>query len=230
MHKHHSLKLCFSLKNSFSLYTKKKNFLQVKNIAVNSNVEHKLIGEEGIQLLILFEAESSYSDALKNIIMSDVESLGFPDSFYLNLKRKIEKPSCNMNQIVAEIFEELKIKNLSNKKIDLRIQKIIEIIEKNEEKKMLIRELSESVSLSDSRLQHLFKEQMGVSIKRYLLWKRMSDALHIIIKGKDFTFAAHEAGFADSSHLSRAFKEHFGIKLSDIFKNSRSVQVFVEDK
>jgi AraC-like DNA-binding protein len=51
------------------------------------------------------------------------------------------------------------------------------------------------------------------------------DGINIIINNKNFTYASHEAGFADSAHMSRTFKEMFGINLQDIFKNSRSVQV-----
>jgi AraC family transcriptional regulator len=40
------------------------------------------------------------------------------------------------------------------------------------------------------------------------------------------TTAAHEAGFADSAHLSRTFRDTFGLAPSRIFKRSQFIQVF----
>ena len=57
--------------------------------------------------------------------------------------------------------------------------------------------------LSESRLQHLFREQVGVPIRRYLLWHRYLTALSLLADGASVTRAAHAAGFADSAHLTR---------------------------
>jgi AraC-like DNA-binding protein len=54
-----------------------------------------------------------------------------------------------------------------------------------------------------SRLQHLFRDQVGVPIRRYLLWPRYLTALSLLADGASVTRAAHAAGFADSAHLTR---------------------------
>ncbi|MCP4417164.1 MAG: AraC family transcriptional regulator, partial [Chloroflexi bacterium] len=92
-------------------------------------------------------------------------------------------------------------------------------------KKVSTAAIANAVYLSESRLAHLFKAQMHISIRRYLLWLRLMDAIENIMTGKPFTAAAHEAGFADSAHLSRTFRRMFGLTLSDLFKNSQFVQV-----
>ena len=53
------------------------------------------------------------------------------------------------------------------------------------------------------RLQHLFRDQVGVPIRRYLLWHRYLTALSLLADGASVTRAAHAAGFADSAHLTR---------------------------
>ena len=56
--------------------------------------------------------------------------------------------------------------------------------------------------LSQSRLQHLFRDQAGVPIRRYLLWHRYLTALILLADGASVTRAARAAGFADSAHLT----------------------------
>ena len=57
--------------------------------------------------------------------------------------------------------------------------------------------------MSQSRLQHLFRDQVGVPIRRYLLWHRYLTALSLLADGASVTRAARAAGFADSAHLTR---------------------------
>jgi AraC-like DNA-binding protein len=76
------------------------------------------------------------------------------------------------------------------------------------------------ISLSEeSRARHLFKEQAGVSFKRYLKWLKTMEAVkYTCTANSNLTEAAHMAGFSDSAHLSRTFKEMFGLSPSSIFK------------
>lgn len=87
-----------------------------------------------------------------------------------------------------------------------------------------IAELTRQSGLSAGRLRHLFREQVGLSLQRYLLWQRLFQALELASGGLSLTEAAHAAGFADSSHLTRAYRETFGLKPSEVF-TSHSVQV-----
>jgi AraC-like DNA-binding protein len=66
-----------------------------------------------------------------------------------------------------------------------------------------IEDLTGIAHLSESRLQHLFRDQVGVPIRRYLLWHRYLTAMSLLADGASATHAAHAAGFADSAHLTR---------------------------
>jgi AraC-like DNA-binding protein len=85
-------------------------------------------------------------------------------------------------------------------------------------------DLAGRIGLSPSRLTHLFTRREGIPFKRWLLWDRLLRTVDHLAAGVDLTTAAHTAGFADSAHLSRNFRAHFGIAASRIFR-SRSVQV-----
>lgn len=71
-----------------------------------------------------------------------------------------------------------------------------------------------AAGLSTSRFQHLFKEEAGVSYSRYLAWARMRVAVREVIKGNNFTRAAHAAGFCDQPHFAHEFRRIFGAPAS----------------
>ncbi len=84
--------------------------------------------------------------------------------------------------------------------------------------------LAERVNLSEGRFLHLFKLEMGIPLRKYLLWRKLKLAAQSLCTGNDFTTAAFEAGFSDLPHLSKFFKETFGITMKDLFSNSRFIQ------
>jgi AraC-like DNA-binding protein len=67
------------------------------------------------------------------------------------------------------------------------------------------------VGLSTGRARHLFVEETGLPFRTYLLWRRLMRAAELFSVGSSLTDAAHNAGFSDSSHLSRTFRRMFGI-------------------
>jgi len=74
------------------------------------------------------------------------------------------------------------------------------------------------VHLSESRFTHLFRSQTGLPLSRYLLWTRLLCALEAVAHGANMTRAAHQAGFADLAHMSRTFRDTFGVVPSALQK------------
>lgn len=113
---------------------------------------------------------------------------------------------------------------------DARIDAILAYIRDLPQKRVPLSELASRACLSESRFIHLFTEHVGIPPRRYLLWVRLMDALEAAVRGESLTTAAHDAGFADSAHLSRSFKRMFGRSpslLSAAGKDSQFVQAFV---
>lgn len=71
--------------------------------------------------------------------------------------------------------------------------------------------LAATIGLSPTRFSHWFVEQTGLPLRRYRKWLRLVVALNQISQDSNLTQAAHAAGFADSAHLSRTFREMFGM-------------------
>lgn len=81
--------------------------------------------------------------------------------------------------------------------------------------------LAERVGISTSRLTHVFTEQVGLPLRRYVLWLRVMTAVARTAAGDDVTAAAHAAGFADSAHLSRTCRATFGLPPSALSRTVR---------
>ncbi len=77
------------------------------------------------------------------------------------------------------------------------------------------------VHLSPSRLRHLFQATTGISMQRYALWQKTMRAIRLASESS-VTDGSLDAGFSDSSHFSRMFRQSFGLTYSSV---SRSVQV-----
>ncbi len=69
--------------------------------------------------------------------------------------------------------------------------------------------LAEHTNLSASRFRHLFREQLGVSLKRYQLHLKCQRALALWRSGMNFTELAVAAGFYDQPHLNRTLRAMF---------------------
>ncbi len=76
--------------------------------------------------------------------------------------------------------------------------------------------LAQRANLSPSRFAHLFREQVGVPVRNYLLWRRLVYALSQLQQGKSITTAAYESGFSDGAHLCRSFRNVFGAMPTDL--------------
>lgn len=73
-----------------------------------------------------------------------------------------------------------------------------------------LRDLAATVHLSESRLSHLFAQDLGITFRAYVRWLRLLRATAAVAQGRTLTEAAHLAGFTDSSHLTRTCRRTFG--------------------
>lgn len=83
--------------------------------------------------------------------------------------------------------------------------------------------LAQATGLSESRFNHLFRAEMGVSFRSYRVWSQVRGALGALGTDSRLTQAALEGGFVDSSHFSHMFRKTFGMTPSSVLKPLRDV-------
>ncbi len=78
--------------------------------------------------------------------------------------------------------------------------------------------MAQAMGLSESRFNHLFRAEMGVSFRSYRVWSQVRGALGALVTDSRLTQAALEGGFVDSSHFSHMFRKTFGMTPSSVIK------------
>ncbi|MBQ3124403.1 MAG: helix-turn-helix transcriptional regulator [Clostridia bacterium] len=115
----------------------------------------------------------------------------------------------------AQILLELKL--LSSKiSVTLRsehknpiIADALDIIEKNYKKSISLAEIASSLHISPTLLSHYFKQELGISVYRYITEKRLIFAHNLISGGVAPTQAYLQSGWRDYSSFYRAYKKMF---------------------
>lgn len=106
----------------------------------------------------------------------------------------------------------------AHRRIDPRISRAASRIRDDPAATISASELAEEAALSESRFLHLFRDELGTSLRRYRLWVRLTHAGTAIAAGDNLTTAAMKSGFASPSHLADRFKTTFGLSASQLLE------------
>ncbi|MFZ3184406.1 MAG: AraC family transcriptional regulator [Pseudomonas sp.] len=111
-------------------------------------------------------------------------------------------------------------------KIDPRILRVVELIKRDVSNNLSARYLAAQVDLSEPRLSQLFKDTLGVPIRRYRQWHRLFVTAVGVTRGLSLTTAALEAGFTDSAHFSRTFRSILGMTPSAMLSPRGKIRMY----
>lgn len=215
------------------------NGMTIKSsVLIDSNVDHFVYGDEEI-LSLLFHPESNIGRKIKKSFFKG-EDEGIVclkhlkiDCYAQEMRRNISEYKM-IQRITNQVIAQLLLDPLLVCPIDDRISKINDHIQSSDFVNLCYENVIDRVFLSKSRLTHLFKEEMGIPLMKYITWKRLlHTSMQLLFSNMSITTAAHKYGFADASHFSRTFKNNFGINPREIFhkklKDDRLVHVFTLD-
>ena len=99
------------------------------------------------------------------------------------------------------------------------ISDVVDYIHENLSKKILIKDIANRLSLSESRLSHLFKEETGVSILKFINKKRLMLSKELIRNGEHLGNIHLLCGFPDNTSFFRAFKKEYNITPKTYYNN-----------
>lgn len=214
IHSHPAMEIIKAKKGKFSIET---DFGKQNNLVfaiIDANINHKTVAEQNEIEYLLIECNTTMLKIflfnrgikLKNGVFTSTELTNT-----VELIQDLLNFSANQN---------LKLTN------DKRVYNCIQIMEmENLQYDKLVTTLSSIVFISESRLSHLFKENVGISIKKYYVWNKLKYALDFLLKEEtSLKEASLEAGYSDQAHLSNSFKNCLGTNPSKVF-NSRTLQL-----
>lgn len=228
-HKHWMLQLFMSLEGDLDIKIKGKS-VHSSCVIVNKNVNHCFFTHNSVHFTMLIDAASDISAMFKDKYLAGADYYIF-DSDKINfLQIKLQNLIKDLNEesykaFISLFFDILGIKASNIIKYDSRIIKLLDMLEKYDLTDYSLKDISEKVLLSESRLSHIFKEETGIPLKSYIVLCKLQKAYMYLLQGKSITYAAVEAGFDSPSHFAYTSKSLTGMSASYINKDSVFLKV-----
>lgn len=93
-----------------------------------------------------------------------------------------------------------------------QLRPVLEYIQRNYDQPLTLEDIAKQAHLSVSRLAHLFKEQIGITIVDYLTNVRIERAKQLLISSDlNCTQICFEVGYNNQSYFTRIFKQITGL-------------------
>ena len=224
LHESPAIKVCVAFEQSFGLRTAEDDtFINYESAIIAPGQPHAIDGRNNKMVMLLLAPETKLAQPLAPIFSKkcisglSTEAVAKIRTIFATFDERLATKDGveNMCQEMVEAID-----NDENLPIDSRVAQSIEWIRSSREEGISVQEIAAGVELSESRFSHLFTENVRIPVRRYLLWLRLRDAMHLLAKGNSLTEIAHEAGFSDSAHLARTFRALLGIAPSALTKES----------
>lgn len=172
--------------------------------------------ENGCDFILLIDPTSSIAKSLqKQYLKEDHYNIfsRLPD-IYDNTNKMSDD---EIVDLIERLLLNMEIISSENDNKDKRVETIITNILSGKWLSYSVEQIAASTFLSESRLSHLFKADAKISLKSYLLMRRLEHAYRLVCSGKTITYAACESGFASPSHLAYTCQKLTGIAISEVF-------------
>ncbi len=213
-HAHPVVEIVTALQGTFSLECNGQQTDGLVFAIVDANIAHRLVSENASLGMLMLESHNGllteYFKA-KGLLLDEGCCL---------------KTECAERKLLFEAIHAVAVSADLKTPTDKRVAQCIDHIQTHtSEKDPEVKTLAAKVGLSDGRLSHLFKEHIGISIKKYLVWDKLRRAMYgFLDKEGNFTTVSLQGGFFDQAHFSNAFKSVLGIAPSKAYRNSSSLQ------
>jgi AraC-like DNA-binding protein len=230
-HRHHALQITINLTADTFIMRRDGREFSLHGAVISPNSPHQVVSSATWRAVILLDAQTQYARQINDRFNSEsgIAALPVEDmAFCREVLRDFAGRACSIDaadRAITRVIERMAGPAVAPAPHDARVAKVLALIPQAQGSDLSVGFLARQVFISESRLSHLFKAEIGIPLQHYLLWYKVAQAGFNIGRGMSLTQAAGESGFADSAHFSRAFRAMFGITPSQILKRGRYVQV-----
>lgn len=214
-HSHHAIQISLKLDGPAAIRTSGGTWREGHGIIVRPDVEHSFDAQGGSGALLFVDPESAEGMWLQSVLGEDIT---FAPPARLErcideLRAFIERPLEGMEvaDLVRHCVAAFCAGAPPSRRLDARVTTVLRTIHASDELRMSLEDAARLVHLSPGRFAHLFKEQLALPFRRYMLWRKLARAMVAIGRGSSIADAAHASDFADAAHLTRTFHQMFGM-------------------
>jgi AraC-like DNA-binding protein len=221
-HQHGAPVFLAGLYEPFGLRVQDGEWLTCRTAVIPAGVRHELdVGGRPIAVLYI---EPSYdgADALAPLVGTAREangalvgSSGGGSSGEIRTLRALFEDRSALSWTGDALTDVLGFaRKAARRALDPRVARAVAVMSRFREEPGTVTAAAAAAGLSVSRLRYVCKESVGVPLRRYRAWLRMRAAIGEIVVGRNFTEAAHAAGFYDQAHFGHDFRRTFGAPAS----------------
>lgn len=198
-----------------------------KCVIVNKNAPHIFSCRGKPTLSVLIKPDSRFAKELSSEIRGDY--MVYDDDIE-PIQRKaaalgLASDKTAYTSFIADFAHYLGVKRNAMPQ-DARITELLELLRDCDCYEHKTEYFAKAVSLSPDRLSHLFREQVGVPLKSYIIYHQLEKAFNALLNGSNATDAAMLAGFDSPSHFAATVKKQMGMSAKAAVKDSDFLKVF----
>jgi AraC family transcriptional regulator len=217
-HAHHAIQIFLALDGAAAIRTSggtTGEWREGRGILVRPDVEHSFNARGASGALLFVDPESSEGVWLQSVLAEDITFAPAArlEKCLAELRSFCERPleSMDAGDLVRHCVQAFCAGAPPSRRLDPRVTKLLAKLRDADDLRLSLDAAARAVHLSPGRFAHLFKEQLGLPFKRYLLWRKLMRAMLAIGRESSMAEAAHASDFADAAHLTRTFHQMFGI-------------------
>lgn len=231
-HRHFSVHLCLTFDGPIAFRTEGESMEIDDAVVIAENVRHEILTptpREGMVLSVtpitnlgLYLRERLSGRGWTTLPGSDVAEIRRLGAELLDERLSNDEFVQQFDAAVGRLVGEPYAQQLC--RYDQRVVEALWTILRDPNSLVPADELAASLGMSTSRFLHLFRSELGITYRRMEIWIRLAKATAAFEQFGSLTDLAHEFGFSDSAHFSRAFKETFGYSPSAYYADSQFIQ------
>jgi AraC family transcriptional regulator len=214
-HSHHAIQIVFAIDGTVAIRGAGGEWRDTRGLIVRPDAEHSYNGR-GVSAAMLFVDPESHEGAwLRTALTEDITLV--PDARLTvcvpALRAFSERPleSMEVQDVIRHCVLSLCAGAPPSRRLDERVTRVLRAIREADDLRLSVEDAAAVAFLSPSRFAHLFKQQVGLPFRRYMLWRKLTRGMLAIGRERTIAAAAHASDFADAAHLTRTFYQMFGI-------------------
>jgi AraC-like DNA-binding protein len=214
-HSHHAIQIVFAIDGEVGIRGERGDWRMCRGAIVRHDVVHSFNANAALEAMLFVDPESAAGAWLRSSLRDDITIV--PEA-------RLHEPIDQLRTFVDRPLESLPVQELimlcvralcsgapPTRRLDERVTRVLTTIQESDELRLSIEDAAAMAFLSPSRFAHLFKQQVGLPFRRYMLWRKLTRAMLVIGRDETISTAAHEADFSDAAHLTRTFYQMVGL-------------------
>ena len=214
-HAHHAIQIVLVIDGEVAIRGQRGDWRMGRGVVIRPDIVHSFNPNGALGGMMFIDPESTEGAWLRSSLRTDITLV--PEARLTasaaELARFMEQPyeSMEIGALIRQCFQAVCAGSPPSRRLDERITRVLETIHRADELRISLDDVAATVFLSPSRFAHLFKQQVGLPFRRYMLWRKLSRAMLVIGREGSIARAAHEADFSDAAHLTRTFYQMVGL-------------------